>query len=83
MYGLDIQGHGKSEGKRGHVRHFSTFAEQVEHLRTTTKELYDNKPLFLLGHSMGGLIALDYLMKESNEIIAIIVASIKTSRKKK
>jgi len=69
LFGLDIQGHGKSEGKKGHVHNFSTFAEQVEQLRTTMSELYNNKTLFLLGHSMGGLIALDYLMNYSTQNI--------------
>ncbi len=67
LFGLDIQGHGKSEGKRGHISHFSLFAGQVEQLITTTKVQQDNKALFLYGHSMGGLIVLDYLMKYSNQ----------------
>ncbi|KAJ8614212.1 hypothetical protein CTAYLR_001117 [Chrysophaeum taylorii] len=49
---LDHQGHGRSEGLRGYVERFDHFVDDV--LRLTDDDL----PIFLLGHSMGGLIAL-------------------------
>jgi len=76
LFGLDLQGHGKSEGKRGHVAHLSDFAGQIEQLINTTKDLRDNKDLYLYGHSMGGLIVLDYLLQYPNrELSGVIFTS--------
>lgn len=50
----DQRGHGRSEGKRGHVERFRDYVEDVHHLRTALAK--DDK-VVLLGHSLGGLIA--------------------------
>lgn len=61
-YALDLRGHGSSEGRRGHVRSFDVFLQDVERFRREVQGLIDpGCPLFLLGHSMGGLIAVRYL----------------------
>ncbi|MDZ4662151.1 MAG: alpha/beta hydrolase [Pseudomonadota bacterium] len=59
LIGWDLRGHGRSEGKRGYVKHFGEFSkdlnELVNHLKTKVKV---HEPLFLLGHSTGGLISI-------------------------
>ena len=50
---LEPRGHGHSEGRRGHVDAWSQYADAV---RAAAKTI--DGPLFLLGHSTGGLIAL-------------------------
>ncbi len=64
---LDQRGHGRSQGIRGHTDDFSLFSADlesfVEHLESTGA-LKKGKPCFLLGHSMGGLIALDFLTRQ-------------------
>jgi alpha-beta hydrolase superfamily lysophospholipase len=61
-YALDLRGHGLSEGRRGHVQRFEYFLQDVDRFRREMQGLVDvGCPLFLLGHSMGGLIALRYL----------------------
>jgi alpha-beta hydrolase superfamily lysophospholipase len=51
----DLRGHGGSSGRRGHVRRFDDYLDDlVDVLRRTAD---DNLPLAVLGHSMGGLIA--------------------------
>ena len=50
---LEPRGHGGSGGKRGHVQRWSRLREDVEAAATTI-----DGPLFLLGHSTGGLISL-------------------------
>lgn len=58
VYGLDHQGHGKSEGDRTFVSEFNDYAEDVIHyIEKVMKESNDNLPQFLLGHSMGGTIS--------------------------
>jgi lysophospholipase len=61
-FALDLRGHGLSDGRRGHVSRFEVFLQDVDRFRRELHGLVDvGTPLFLLGHSMGGLIALRYL----------------------
>ena len=57
MESIDLPGHGKSSGKRGHIDKFSDFISAANHLLSLISKKYPNKPIFLLGHSMGGLIS--------------------------
>ncbi len=71
----DHRGHGQSGGKRGHVLNF---VQYLTDLRLTVelakKDMPDGMPCFLLGHSMGGLIAL-YFAQRNPELIDGVVAS--------
>lgn len=61
-YAIDHRGHGRSGGPRGHVAHFGEFVRDFEHFRAEiAKEHPGEKPIFLLGHSLGGLIAIRHL----------------------
>ncbi|MBR58245.1 MAG: lysophospholipase [Myxococcales bacterium] len=54
-HGLDYRGHGESEGRPGYVRDWRNYLDDVEaFLRTIPRD--DDIPLFLVGHSQGGLI---------------------------
>jgi alpha-beta hydrolase superfamily lysophospholipase len=54
-YAIDLRGHGVSGGVRGHLTRFDEFIADVERF---TAETASEVPAFLLGHSLGGLIAL-------------------------
>lgn len=60
--GIDLPGHGKSGGKRGHGPDLSTYLKVVEVARDKARALFGDCPLFLYGHSMGGNIVLNYLL---------------------
>lgn len=55
---LDHQGHGTSEGDRGHIESLNDVVADVLQLVTTVSPTPPGVPAFLMGHSMGGLIAL-------------------------
>ena len=59
---VDHQGHGKSGGKRGYVRNFDCFVEDVQffvsYIRDDLSERLSRIPFFLVGHSMGANIAI-------------------------
>jgi len=51
---IELRGHGESGGKRGHVDRWSQYLDDVRAAAATI-----DGPVLLLGHSMGGLVALD------------------------
>ena len=62
VYGLDHIGHGKSAGMREVVERFTDFTDTLTVYYEMVKSWQTVKPIFLLGHSMGGLIASYYLL---------------------
>jgi alpha-beta hydrolase superfamily lysophospholipase len=70
---LDLRGHGHSEGVRGHVLRFEAYLEDIdlflESLPRTTL------PRFLIGHSLGGLISLGYVLRRPAAFGALAVSS--------
>ncbi len=56
VHAFDQQGHGRSEGPRCHVRRFGDFLDDVAVLQAQVSAEHPGTPLFLVGHSMGGLI---------------------------
>ena len=64
VYAVDHYGHGKSEGLAGHVERFSVYLDGIRELLSRAREEQPGVPVFMLGHSMGGLIAAAF-MRES------------------
>lgn len=81
VYGLDHIGHGKSEGMREFVERFEDYPNTLTIYCNMVKGWQTGKPVFLLGHSMGGLLASYYLLDhQANFRGAVISApSIKVS----
>ena len=52
----DLRGFGKSGGKRGCIRHFSDYFQDLQVIHRLARGTGAESPLFLLGHSFGGLI---------------------------
>jgi len=67
VYGMDHQGHGLSDGERGWVDKFADYTTDFVQFATDVKQqIGESCPMFLLGHSMGGCIAvLSALRSES------------------
>jgi len=64
VYGLDHPGHGKSEGIRKYVDRFEDFIENIEVYFDMIQKRQSGKSIFLVAHSMGGLIGAVYLLKD-------------------
>lgn len=61
-YALDHRGHGRSDGRRGHVRRFVRYVQDLEKFRRrVVSSVGPDVPLVFLGHSLGGLIVIRYL----------------------
>ncbi len=81
IYGLDHIGHGRSEGMREFVEHFEDYADTLAIYYNMVKDWKTGKPIFLLGHSMGGLIATHYLLDHQADFKGAVISapSIKVS----
>ena len=64
VVGPDHVGHGASPGVRCYVDRFSDYLEPLQALRERIAQWYPDAPVFLLGHSMGGLISAHLLLAE-------------------
>lgn len=56
----DLRGFGKSGGPRGHVNKFTDYLDDLNQLIESFQAQYHSAPLFIFGHSLGGLIAIRY-----------------------
>ena len=75
VYGPDHHGHGKSGGKRGRISIQAAVADLDQMIVTISKARNPELPQFLLGHSMGGAIALRYAMKHQNRLTGLAVSA--------
>jgi alpha-beta hydrolase superfamily lysophospholipase len=74
VYALDHTGHGRSEGRRGHINRFSQFTRGLDQFLALVKKAQPSVPLVLVGHSMGGLIAAEYLLERQSEFAAGVLS---------
>lgn len=67
---LDLRGHGRSGGPRGHCLDFAEFESDVRALVALSEARWPGVPRLLFGHSMGGLIGFLYLMRHPETVRA-------------
>lgn len=76
VHALDHRGHGRSGGVRGFVRRFDRYvADLEEYRRRVAGDLPAGTPVFLLGHSLGGLIAIRWLETHAGVALAGAILS--------
>jgi len=75
IWALDHRGHGKSGGKRGHVDAFSQFLEDLKGFFDLVRNREPSEKIFLLGHSLGGLIALSYALRHPEGLTGVVSSS--------
>jgi alpha-beta hydrolase superfamily lysophospholipase len=76
IWAPDHRGHGQSAGKRGHILNFEQYVLDLRLMVELAREgLPEGRKIFLLGHSMGGLIALYFSEKYQDLIDGVIVSS--------
>jgi acylglycerol lipase len=74
-YALDLRGRGKSDGERFYVDRFADYVGDVATLVTLTKAREPGLPVFLLGHSAGGVVACMYTIENQAELAGLICES--------
>jgi len=64
---FDCRGHGRSQGRRGHVDRFDDYHADLSLVVRRSRELVPGVPWALMGHSLGGLIVLDHVLRRQSE----------------
>ena len=75
VHAIDYRGHGKSDGRRGHINKFDEFLNDVDILVKESKKLYSELPQYIYGHSLGGNIVTNYILKRENDFKGAIISS--------
>jgi len=74
---LDHRGHGKSGGNpRVYVTDVDIFVDDLKTLWDTTAAAYPDKPLFMLGHSMGGQVALRFALRYQTHMAGLVTSAV-------
>lgn len=74
-YALDHRGRGKSEGERFYVENFSDWLEDLDKLVDMARSENPGVPVYMLGHSAGGVIASSYVFEHQQEVAGLICES--------
>jgi len=72
VYGFDHRGHGRSAGVRGHIPSFNAVFGDIDHFIEEARKAHPGKPVFVYGHSLGGLFVLDYGLACKPDISGVI-----------
>ncbi len=76
LYSYDQRGHGRSSGVRGHVDQWDDYVADLNSMIQFVKQLEGDKPLFVFGHSMGALVALDCVLQSPTGITGLMINGI-------
>lgn len=76
---LDLPGHGEAPGPRGHVESWQVLRDQIVPAMFTASRGLPNQPMdllpVLLGHSMGGVVALDYALEHPKTLVGVVASA--------
>lgn len=71
---IDHRGHGKSEGRRAYVRKYKWFMDDLMLFREHLGAKHPGAPLVVLGHSMGGNLALGHVLDHQAGVRALVLS---------
>ena len=75
VFGEDYRGHGKSEGKRGHVERFQDYIDDTRQFALDViRPSFPDIPCFMLGHSMGSIIVLNYVVQYESHLKGLVLS---------
>jgi alpha-beta hydrolase superfamily lysophospholipase len=75
VYGLDHRGHGRSGGRRTHLVRYDDWLADLDAFRRQVVARHDGLPVVMLGHSMGGQIALAYALEHQDTLSGLVLSA--------
>jgi alpha-beta hydrolase superfamily lysophospholipase len=73
--GIDLRGHGQSGGARGFCDRFGQYLDDLHLLIGRARQAHPELPLFLVGHSFGGLIVTRYVLERRDSVSGLVCSS--------
>jgi acylglycerol lipase len=73
MMAFDLRGHGRSEGKRGHAVSYEALMDDIAHSIEEAEVRYPKHPIFIYGHSLGGNLVLNFVLRRQPRLSGAIV----------
>ena len=80
VHAYDLRGHGQSEGARVFVKSFREHLDDLDAFLALVRAESGDRPVFLLGHSMGGMIVTLYCSIRHRELAGLITSGAAVSR---
>jgi len=74
VFAFDLRGHGKSEGRRGHVVSMADFRGDLSAFLALVEARVPGVPRFIFGHSMGSLVVLDFVLRNPHGLAGTIIS---------
>ena len=71
----DQFGHGKTEGKKGHNPNYKAILDCVDSIVEKAILVFGSIPLFLYGHSMGGNVVINYVLRRKHSFTGVVATS--------
>ena len=75
VYAYDMRGNGRSPGQRAYLRHWEEYRGDLHSFLTQVRVWEPELPVFMLGHSLGGLVVLDYTLHQPEGLAGVIAAA--------
>lgn len=75
LHALDHRGHGKSDGPRAFIDRMSHAVADLDRLVALAREAHPGVPLFLLGHSVGGCIAIAHALEHQGKLDGLLLSA--------
>lgn len=75
VYALDLRGRGKSEGERFYVEKFADYVSDVATFVAMAKASEPGLPVFVLGHSAGGVVSCLYALEHQAKLAGLVCES--------
>src|SRR5471030_1568858 len=74
VHAFDLRGFGSSGGRRVYVESFDEYIEDLTSYVDVTRARENGKPIFLLGHGLGGTIALEYVLEKKPQLAGLVLS---------
>jgi len=72
LFGFDLRGHGQTGGPRGHFPSLEVVMQDINQFIEFQKQNQSNLPVFIYGHSVGGLLSLAYAIQHPDGLQGVI-----------
>ena len=75
VFALDLRGRGRSDGERFYVEDVADYVSDVANTIALAKARHPGMPVYLLGHSAGGVVSATYVLENQAQLAGFVCES--------